>query len=197
MQATTYINIRCLITGVALAILHSRAIFDFLDTKKRKKKTAFVHIECIGKQIFSGKHRHSRFARARDEGHLFENPCLCFFSTGRRQKSFLAAFNSRGKKLISIRPVEASATRETRPVLRAGLQVRYTQGLVYSTAWFIRTGAVCAWYIFIVKTVADNLEYVFSHGCTSLVPARSYLTSVRPSVHLSHTPREECTLRFA
>lgn len=54
--------------------------------------------------------------------------------------------------------------------------------LVYSAAWFIRTGAVCAWYIFIVKTVADNLEYVFSHGCSSLASARSYLTSIRPSV---------------
>lgn len=31
----------------------------------------------------------------------------------------------------------------------------------------------------------------------STVPARSYLTSVCPSVHLSHTSREECTLRFA
>jgi len=46
-------------------------------------------------------------------------------------------------------------------------------------------------YIFIVKTVADDLEYVFSRG-----NARSHLTSprpsVRPSVHPRRTERAFC-----
>jgi len=155
-----------------IAILYFHAIFDFLEVKKGKKT------DNIRTYRQTNLLRETQ-ARALHEREM-KDICSKIYTFDRscRWKLFFATFNSRGKKLyISIQRVGASATRETRPVFQRARQLRCSQvgtclqcNVIYSHGRSLRVI-----YIYRQNTVADNLEYVFSRGCSSLAPARSYL----------------------
>jgi len=110
----------------------------------------------------------SRFARARNEGHLFEN---LHFSTGLAGENYFSLPLIREVKNCTF-PSSESEPRPREKLVRC-FNERDNFGaarsaLVYSATWFIRTGAVCAWYIFIVKTQSPTIWNMYSAAAVRL-----------------------------